>query len=549
MKKLYFLVALLILSGVLYCQTTPDWLWAKQAGGINNDICYCITTDNSGNSYVAGSFMGTVTFGDITLTSSGCNDVFITKLDENGNWLWTKQAGGIYDDLGLGIATDSSGNCYVTGCFGATITCGTTSLTSSGNFDVLIVKLDTNGNWLWAKQAGGANDDRGFSIAIDSSGNSYITGYFYDTATFGTTTLSSSGYEDIFIAKLDTNGNWMWAKQAGGSSSEESYGIAIDSSGNSYVAGYFFGTTSLGTITLISNGLSDIFIAKLDANGNWLWAKKAGGASDDWGYCIATDSGGNCYVTGSFHSDASFGTIPLYSGINDGIFVTKLDELGNWLWAKKASGTGDVIGTGIATDISGCCYVTGPFLSAATFGTTTLSTNMSSPDIFISKLDINGYWLWAKQAGGSSSEESYGIAIDNSGNSYVTGYFYDTATFGTTTLTSSGSEDIFIAKLSSDGVFVTDELSPPATSSSHLGNAYPNPFHRDSNCLIKAEIPLQETGVFTIYNLRGQVVQSQQLSSGSHDISFTGKDLAPGIYFYRLKTPTQCEVKKLILLR
>ena len=389
MKKTLLLVLLFLCTTFIFAQSDV-WQWVEQAGGIGNDYGRSITIDSSGNSYITGYFYGTASFGSTTLTTtgSGAVDIFVAKLDSSGNWLWAKQAGGNNWDVGFGIATDSSGNSYVTGFFAESASFGSTTLTSSGGEDIFVAKLDSSGNWLWAKQAGGTGLDIGYGIATDSSGNSYVTGFFAESASFGSTTLTSSGGEDIFVAKLDSSGNWLWAKQAGGTSPDYGWGIAIDSSGNSYVTGYFEGTASFGTTNLTSSGVQDIFIAKLDSSGNWLWVKQAGGNNWDVGFGIATDSSGNSYITGLFAEFASFGSTTLTSSGQD--------------------------------------------------------------DIFVAKLDNNGNWLWVKQAGGISSDEGFAITTDSSENSYVTGYYQGTASFGSIELTSSGGNDIFIAKLGAE---------------------------------------------------------------------------------------------------
>jgi len=430
--------------------SSGNWLWAKKAGGTSPDYSWSIATDSLGNSYVTSYFWGTASFGDITLNSSGGSDIFVVKLDSSGNWLWVKQAGGTGYDESYGITTDSSGNSYVTGLFSGTASFGNITLTNSGYADIFVAKLDSSGNWLWAKQAGGTSDDYCYSIAIDSSGNSYVTGYFSGTASFGNITLESSGYNDIFVVKLDSSGNWLWAKQAGGIDYDESYGITTDSSGNSYVTGCFQGTASFGNTNLISNGYNDIFVAKLDSSGNWLWAQKAGGTDWDEGIGIATDSSGNSYVTGCFSGTASFGNITLTSNGSADIFVAKLDSSGNWLWAQKAGGTDWDKGISIATDFSGNSYVTGFFKGIASFGNITLESSGYN-DIFVAKLDSNGNWLWAKKTGGTDWDEGHDIAVDSSGNSYVTGYFAEFASFGNITISSSGNADIFVAKLDSSG--------------------------------------------------------------------------------------------------
>jgi len=448
MKKTFLFVSLLLSTTFIFAQIRV-WQWVKQAGGSGDDQGWSIATDSEGNSYVTGSFSGTAAFGDTNLTSSGSTDIFVAKLDSDGNWLWAKQAGGTNYDCGFSIATDSSGNSYVTGYFAGTATFGDTELTSSGNNDIFVAKLDSGGNWLWVKQAGGTDYDYGNSITIDSSGNSYVTGYFRGIASFGNTNLTntSNHYYDIFIAKLDSNGNWLWAKQAGGTSSDYGYSIATDSAGNSYVTGSFTTAATFGNTNLTSSGGIDIFVAKLDSSGNWLWTKNAGGIDTDNGNSITIDSSGNCFVTGYFGGTADFGTTNLTSSGGSDIFVAKLDSSGNWKWVKKAGGSNWDRGNSITIDSSGNIYVTGDYFSAtATFGNTNL-TGSGGTDIFVAKLDSSGNWLYAQKAGGTDYDYGNSITIDSSGNSYVTGYFSGTAAFGDTNLTSRGQRDIFIAKV------------------------------------------------------------------------------------------------------
>ena len=266
MKKTFLLFILALCSIALFAQN-EDWFWAKKAGGTSYDNGLSIAIDANENSYVTGYFSGSATFGTTTLTSSSeyYSDIFVAKLDNNSNWLWVKQAGGTDNDFGYGIAVDANGNSYITGGFKESATFGTTTLTSSGyyDYDIFVTKLDIDGNWLWAKQAGGTGDEGSNSIAVDANGNSYITSGFEESVNFGTTTLTSSGYLDIFVAKIDHNGNWLWAKQAGGAIDDCGYGIALDANGNSYVTGFFMESANFGTTTLTSSGDRDIFVAKL----------------------------------------------------------------------------------------------------------------------------------------------------------------------------------------------------------------------------------------------------------------------------------------------
>jgi hypothetical protein len=458
---------------------------------------------------------------------------------------------GTYSNYGNDIAVDANGNSYVTGYFWGNATFGNTTLTSSSSeyVDIFVAKMDINGNWLWAQQAGGTSGDEGYSIAVDANGNSYITGCFWGSATFGATTLTSSGNEDIFIAKLDINGNWLWAKQAGGTSYDIGYGIAVDDNGNSYVTGYFSSIATFGNTTLTSSSseYADIFVAKLDSSGNWLWAKKAGGTSWDHGYGIAVDANGNSYVTGYFYGSATFGTTTLTSSGSYDIFVAKMDSNGNWLWVKQAGGTNEDGGISIAINANGNSYITGVFEESATFGTTTL-TSSGSQDIFVAKLDINGNWLWAKQAGGTGYDDGCGIAVDANGNSYVTGYFYGNAIFGTTTLTSSSASDIFVAKLGD-----VNSISLPSFSG--IRSIYPNPFNTLTT--IDYEISMPADVKIEVYNNRGQLVRNFILGyqeQGSYKLTWEGEDnngclCSTGIYYIRMQAGKEIYIKKAVLLK
>ncbi|MBW6514807.1 MAG: T9SS type A sorting domain-containing protein, partial [Candidatus Syntrophosphaera sp.] len=539
MKGFLLCAGLLILALVLAAQT-PQWQWAVGAGGTENDYVQFIAIDSQGNQYVAGAFSGIASFGDHTLTSSGYDDIFVAKLDSAGNWLWAVSAGGIsWWDAGSGIDIDGVGNAYLTGEFWGTAIFGTHTLTSSGFNDIFAAKLDPNGNWLWAVSAGGLYIDYGLSIAVDSAGNALLTGNFRYTASFGDHTLPSNGSEggDIFVAKLDHNGNWLWAVKAGGIGADAGTCIAVDSAGNAFLTGYFEGTASFGPHTLTSSGYEDIFAAKLDPAGNWLWAMSAGGASYDSGVGIAVDSAGNALLTGAFQVTASFGAHTLTSSGSYDIFAAKLDPTGNWLWAKRAGGALWNAGSGIAVDEDGNAYLTGAFEGNASFGTHTINSS-GDRDIFAAKLDPAGNWLWAVRAGGTGYEYGEGIAVDSGGNAFLTGnVFLGPACFGDHTIISSGGYDIFVAKLGS-GTPVDEDLIPETSALSRLYDAYPNPLRPGQTAMIKTNVAERETGIFTVLNLRGQVISRHALGPGSHQISFASGNLPSGVYLYQLQTPS-----------
>ncbi len=247
------------------------------------------------------------TEGDLFDTPAGESDAFIAKYDTNGNPVWAKQFGSDLSDGGNSVAVDSSGNVYVTGN-----TSGSLFGIISGKSDAFIAKYDTNGNPVWAKQFGSDLRDIGFGIAVDSSDNVYITGH-----TNGDLFDRNTGAYDAFIAKYDTNGNPVWAKQFGTNSLEEHSGIAVDSSDNVYITGSSTGDNRSGT----NIGSNDVFITKYAKNGIKMWAKQFGSISFEGSYDVAVDLSNNVYVTGTAIGDLS--------GTNMGkmdAFVVKYDS-------------------------------------------------------------------------------------------------------------------------------------------------------------------------------------------------------------------------------
>lgn len=279
MNKIYTTILITCLALAGYTQDA-NLEWARQIGGSDLDTGYSIATDANGNVYTRGFFEGTVDFdpgpGVQNLTSSENYRTFIQKLDADGNLLWVKQTGGgNFYYLHSPITVDNLGNIYIQGDFQGTIDfdpgSSTQNLTASSGFETFIQKLDTNGNLLWVKQMGGSGEDRGNSITIDISGNAYTTGRFEETTDFdpgsGVQNFTSGGWYDIFVQKLDPDGNFLWAGQMGGSDRNSGSSIATDFNGNVYTTGNFYGTADFDPGPSIQNlsavGSYDIFIQKL----------------------------------------------------------------------------------------------------------------------------------------------------------------------------------------------------------------------------------------------------------------------------------------------
>lgn len=339
-------------------------------------------------------------------------------------WTWAQTPGSGY---GNSTAVDAAGNVYVIGSFYGTVTFDGTLLTSLGSQDVFIAKINSSGTYQWAVQAGSLDDDFGFGVAVDSSGSVYVTGSFSDSAAFGSMVLTSNGSRDLFVAKLTSAGNWQWAVGAGGTNSTAFYGdtgtaLAVDDAGSVYVTGNYFGPeATFGSTTLLTAG-SGIFIAKLTPAGVWEWAVSAGGSIDK-AAGIAVDTNRNVYVTGGFTgTNAIFGSTTLTSSGID-MFLIKLNAVGGWEWVKSAGGPSIDEGRGVAVDSSGNVYVSGEFRSPSmSLGTRlTNSGAVDTRDVFVAKLNSAGLWKWAVRPNGSTEEWNNGLTVSPGGEVYLTG--------------------------------------------------------------------------------------------------------------------------------
>lgn len=444
MKKtiLTFVIATCCL---LLAAQAQNWTWVSRGGGSTADYGRALAIDNLGNQYVVGHFTGTAYFGGSGLSSAGDTDIFIGKLDPSGMWLWAKRAGGTAGDAGLGVATDNAGNIYVSGYFQGTATFGTTTLTSFGMLDIFTAKLDGAGNWLWVAQAGGPGDDYGHGIIVDSLGYIHLTGCFTGYASFGGIYPTYSGLTDIFVATLSPSGSWTSCVSAYGYDNDYGHGITLDSSGNTYVTGTIKGLSFFGSYTLMGAGAADIFVAKLSPTGTWLWARQAGGTGDEDCQSVALDASGNVYIAGLFAGTATFGPTSLASSGGQDVFAAKFGPAGNWLWAKKAGGTGNDLALSLAVGPQNVPYLAGAFAGTCVFGGISLAS-AGSYDIFLGRLDPSGNWCWAEKAGGTGDDRCYCLALDSSSNAFLAGSFEGTAVFGPVNSVGAGSSDVFIAK-------------------------------------------------------------------------------------------------------
>lgn len=440
-------------------------------GNKTEDEGRSLIQDKSGNTYSTGYFTGRVDFdhGKDTffMASHGNKDVFVTKHDPHGDFVWAVQLGGSLDEQANSIGIDSSNNIYITGFFqgDADFDPDTSSyvLTSTGRSDIFVCKLDQDGVLNWAINFGGRNDDAGNAIAVNSVGTIYITGYFKDTVSVNTSSfksrLISLGDKDVFVMRADENGDFIWLAPMGGSTEDIGNGITMDKSEYPHITGSFTGKADFdpgsGVLTLGSAGDADVFVEKLDPKGNLVWGKPFSGRNYESGHAIDLDGKGNVYVTGPFQGTPDFdpgkGTISLTSAGKSDIFIAALNSNGDYVMAQRIGGREDDVSYGIALDASSNIYTSGYFGDAVDFdpGTSTYTlTSNGGSDIFISKLSSSGSFIWAKNMGGSTFDCAYDVCFNTSKKVFSVGSFSSKADFdpskSTYYVTSTGNLDVFV---------------------------------------------------------------------------------------------------------
>jgi hypothetical protein len=395
------------------------------------------------------------------------------QLDGQGiSFDFVKGLGGDDQISGTTIVADSANNIYLAGAFQGTVDfdpgAGEQNLTSTGLKDIFFSKFSPSGDLIWVKKMGSTADDTPNEIILNHQGQLYITGGFHFTVDFdpgaGYAGKTATQYTDVFIAKYDTSGNYIWAETFGGNGEDMGRSIALDKDENVYVTGQFAGSIFLGTDVLSSSGpiiYADIFVCRLDAAGNIKWAKGFGDSAMDIGYQVETDTSGDIYVSGQFQTSVDFdpgaGFTSLTSQNNSvDIFIAKYDSLANLIFAKQIPGYGFDMVNDMKISKNGSMLLSGYFEGEADFdpgdGIYTL-TSQSSTDGFILQLDAACNFVWVKQFFNVPMGK---LAIDNTESLYVSGGYYETPLlilFGETQMEypNLGYTDLYIVKYNASG--------------------------------------------------------------------------------------------------
>ena len=459
----------------------PLYCWTKMLGGFYSRDGCSIALDKSGNIYVTGPLGGTMDFGvdfgvsDIK-TTAGNTDIFVTRINADKTYGWTKRMGGINYDESHAITTDTSGNVYVTGTFRYSVNFGADfgvtdiKTPSNDSYDIFVTKIKANGTYGWTKRMGGTGNDGGISITTDLFDNIFITGFFQGRANFGedfgvSDVKNTAGVDEIFVTKINNNGTYSWTIRMGGTQWDFGSSIVTDLSGNIYVTGGFYNTVNFGEDFGVSDiktsaGVRDIFITKISSNGTYGWTKRIGSVGGQVGVSIATDTSSNVFVTGVFTNSVNFGEDFGLSDIKTTLyehpetFILKINANGSYAWTKHIRASASKSITSIST---GDIFVTGSFGGTVNFGEdfgkSDSKTSKGTGDVYIMKINASGTYGWTKRIGGEFNNDiGFSIATDLSDNIYISGFFRETVNFGedfgvSDVKTATNSSQVFVTKI------------------------------------------------------------------------------------------------------
>jgi hypothetical protein len=424
---------------------TGNGAWAKRFGDAGVQSGAAVAA-HVGGAVITGSFAGTTDFGGGVLTSAGATDVFLASYDYLGAFLWAKRFGDAGAQAGVDIAVDKLGNLVVIGDFAGTIDLGGGALTSAGNTDVFVAKFDSGGGFVWAKRFGDAVAQNGKGIAVDDAGDVIITGSFAGKIDLGGGSLTSAGATDVFLAKLDPAGNHLWSKRFGDASAQSGKSVGVDAAGNVVLTGDVAGGADFGGGVLTSAGGTDVFLASFGADGSYFWAKLFGDAGAQTSGAVAVDAVGNVVITGNAAGKTNFGGGLLTSAGASDVYAARFTSAGMHLWSKLFGGTGAENGRDVAVDSFGGIVITGDFPTTINFGGGAL-TSAGGTDVFAVKLDPQaGAHVWSRRFGDAGAQTAAGVAADDTG-ALLVGTFAGSIDFGTGALTSAGMTDVYLAKL------------------------------------------------------------------------------------------------------
>lgn len=402
----------LLLASTLHA-ADPEFEWVAAGGGEKNDKTRAVAVDGQGNVFMAGETTGEGTFGSQKRPALGNSDFFLTKISPEGRFLWVRSLGGSLVDRGYGVVADAAGNAYVTGHFESKDAQGPDGpLANAGDYDIFVAKYDAEGTLLWIRSAGGAGYDYGHGIAMDSHGDIVISGAIVGEAKFGTVVANAgSTSRAIFWAKYDASGTLRWVKSTSGKFTGSGHCIGVDGQDNLYIGGSGQGQGMAGKVAL--NGITGqaALMMKVSPDGEPLWATLIPGSPSAGFHEMTVDAKGRVWGAGMFKKK-----ITLDSGVvettgdkdSDGVLVHFSPE-GKPLWSQVIQGPKVDYCLGLATDGTGCVFVTGEFSETARIAGNSW-VSQGATDIYTVAFDEQGKLKWMLPNGGAKGDNAYCLA-------------------------------------------------------------------------------------------------------------------------------------------
>lgn len=428
-------------------EAAPEFAWAISAGGPGHDKTRGLAVDGQGNVYLTGEFGGLSKFGEHLLRSAGELDCFIAKCSADGKILWARSAGGSGVDRGYGVATDQTGNCYVTGHYQSTnASFGDVRVPNAGDYDLFVAKYDPEGRLLWVRTGGGKGYDYGHGIAVARDHGVFVTGALVGDGAISDLKVVAPGGSHLFCARYDEGGKLLWATTALGNARGSGHGIAVDAAGNAYVGGMSGGTGTLGGLALTNAPGRDVFVAKFTPAGKVAWVHEGYGSTNAMAHEITCDRAGNVWAAGMFKGLLQLGDHTVPSHGDSDLLLTAFSSSGQRLWTRTGGGPRVDYGLGVAADGAGNVLLTGEFTDKALIAGTSI-TSRGSTDIYVAKFDPTGALRWLAQAGGEKGDNAYTIVADTQGNLYLSGNISGPAKFGPHAVSCAGGNDVYLAKL------------------------------------------------------------------------------------------------------
>ncbi|MCF8278483.1 MAG: hypothetical protein K9J17_17275 [Flavobacteriales bacterium] len=501
--------------------------WAASIGGLGLDVGRAVTTDADGNVIVVGSFTGSTHIADTFLTGSGSMEGFVAKFTSEGEFQWARVISGPAEDMARGVVTEPNGNIFVVGHFTDTVTFSvseedTAAVGSRGGQDAFIAKYSPSGEFIWYLTGGGPGDDTATDIdRYEWSGKLYVSGGYEKRAQFGLETLLSSGLTDAFLLKMDPDGNAHWIRSGGGSEHDIAAAVAVGNDESVYIVGDFYEQATFDATTIEALGSSDMYLAKYSENGNLEWVRSNGGTTVDVATGVGTDLNGNVYVSGYYQGTTFFQGYSVSALSYNDIFLSQFDANGNCNWLQSAGSWGldNCLGMAVAWD--GSTYLTGMFEELIIADGDSVFGD--GYDIFILHYAPSGMIRYGRAAGAGSADIGMATCIGPDQSLYVTGYYFYFADFDQTTIGAADHGDCFLARMS--GILGIPEVSGSDASDCLRFNLNNNRII--VNCVLQ--------GDWQMHNALGQKIGQGQFSDGQIQIP----QIAASMYLLTVSSGSQ----------